>query len=49
MKSTTRLIDNLASDDFRKAKIDLNHAVKTIMDRRVTKKKKDYIAKLNQK
>jgi hypothetical protein len=49
MKSTTRLIDNLANDDFRKCKIDLNHAVKTVMDRRVAKKKSDYVNKLNEK
>ena len=49
MKSTTRLIDNLANEDFRKCKIDLNHAVKTIMDRRVAKKKNEYVEKLNEK
>jgi hypothetical protein len=49
MKSTARLIDNLMSNDFKKCRIDLDHAVKTIMKKRVSEKKKDYIKQINSK
>jgi hypothetical protein len=47
MKSTQRLIDNIVNDDFRKCRIDLEHAVGTVMKKRVEKKKEDFIEKLN--
>jgi hypothetical protein len=49
MKSTKRLVDNLQNEDFRKCKIDLDHAVKTVMDKRVAKKKEQFIKKMNEK
>jgi hypothetical protein len=48
MKSTKRLVDNLIKDDFRKCKVDLEHAVDTIMKQRVHEKKQEYIKQLNQ-
>jgi len=49
MKSTQKLFDNLEKDDFRKCKVDLQHAVETIMSRRISKKKEELLAKINQK
>ena len=49
MKSTQKLFDNLEKDDFRKCKIDLQHAVDTIMNRRIDEKKKELLVKINKK
>jgi len=47
MKSTERLYDNLMKDDFRKCKIDLSHAIGTVMERRIAAKKKEIVNKIN--
>jgi hypothetical protein len=49
MKSTKRLIDNIINDDYRKCRIDLEHAVKTITNKRIEKKKEEFIKKMNVK
>lgn len=49
MKSTTRLIDNLINDDFRKAKVDLQKAVDHIVKERVYEKKKEVVQQMNEK
>lgn len=49
MKSTEKLIDNLMNNDFRKAKIDLEHACNTIVKKRIHEKKKDFLKQLNEK
>ena len=49
MKSTTRLIDNLINDEFRKAKVDLQMAVNHIIKQRVATKKKEVVAQMNEK
>lgn len=47
MKSTQRLIDNIITDDYRKCRIDLEHAVGTVMKKRIEGKKREFIEKLN--
>jgi hypothetical protein len=47
MKSTKRLIDNIVNDDYRKCRVDLEHAVGSVMKKRVEKKKQDFIQKMN--
>ena len=49
MKSTRKLMDNLMNNEYRKCRIDLDHAQKTIVDRRIQEKKKEYLDKLNGK
>ena len=49
MKSTTRLVDNLIGDEFRKAKIDLQKAVDHIVKQRVADKKKEIVIQMNEK
>lgn len=49
MKSTTRLIDNLINNDYKKCKVDLDHAVGTIMKKRVAEKKEQFIKQMNEK
>ena len=49
MKSTEKLVDNLAKEDCRKAKIDLQYAKEHIMKKRVDLAKKEYTDHLNDK
>jgi hypothetical protein len=49
MKSTERLVDNLLNNDFRKCKVDLQKAVEHVMKQRVSKKKEEFVSRLNQK
>ena len=49
MKSTERLFDNVERDDFRKCKVDLQHAVETVMKKRITEKKVEILKKINER
>jgi hypothetical protein len=49
MLSTERLFDNLEKNEFRKTKIDLKKAVEGIQKKRVSEKKKEIVAKYQEK
>lgn len=49
MKSTTRLINNLSNEDFRRSKVDLSKAVEHVIKTKVEYKKKEYIDNMNKK
>jgi hypothetical protein len=49
MKSTERLYDNLANQDYRKTKVDLGKAVEHVMKQRVADRKQKVVDSFNKK
>ncbi len=47
MKATKNLVDNIAKEDYRKCKIDLQHAIEHKMKTRIHEKKQEIIKKYN--
>lgn len=47
MKATKKLVENIAKEDFRKCKIDLQHAIDHTMKVKIHEKKQDLLKKYN--